>query len=121
MREVLQNSAVVLSMLIVGTGLTAMLLYALYRKAYVRAARYDEMCRISGRLWELLDNIDTAADVLKPSVQDDYEEFYRYAMHESKKRHKLLESDGYKLYLAKKEKDGTTGKSRRHQGAITGS
>ena len=56
-------------------------------------------------LWKLLDDIDTASDIFKPSVRNGiktYDNFYKYAMKKSALRHKLLMSDGYSLFPPEK-------------------
>lgn len=55
--------------------------------------------KISHKLWDLLDDIDTASDMFKPSVENEnsYKLFYEYAMRKSEERHIYLTSDGYKL------------------------
>ena len=50
------------------------------------------------KLWDLLDDIDTASDMFKPSDEKSAMAFYRYAMSKQAERHKYLKSDGYKLY-----------------------
>lgn len=54
---------------------------------------------ISKILWGLLDDIDSASDVFKPSSEKGYKSFYEYALNKSANRHKYLRSDGYKLEL----------------------
>ena len=56
---------------------------------------------IAEKLWDILDNIDTASDMFKPCENNgikSYNNFYEYAMKQTVERHKLLKSDGYKLY-----------------------
>ncbi len=56
---------------------------------------------IATELWDLLDDIDTLSDMFKPCENNginSYKIFYKYAMKKSSERHKLLKSDGYKLY-----------------------
>lgn len=60
-----------------------------------------EYKKIATELWDLLDDIDTASDMFKPCENNgiiSYENFYKYAMKKVSERHKLLKSDGYKLY-----------------------
>jgi len=55
----------------------------------------------SGKLWDLLDDIDTASDIFKPSEAngfDSFKKFYTYVMNKSEERHKYMKSDGYDLY-----------------------
>jgi len=57
--------------------------------------------KIATELWDLLDAIDTASDMFKPSKTNgviSYENFYKYAMEKSMERHNLLKSNGYELY-----------------------
>ena len=46
------------------------------------------------RLWQLLDDIDTASDAFKPEQTP----FYQYVMAKVKKREELIVSDGNKLF-----------------------
>lgn len=65
-------------------------------------AKVDDMERlreIAATLWELLDDIDTASDIFKPSDETGYRHFYEYAMKKSEARHATVTSDGYDLYL----------------------
>ena len=60
-----------------------------------------EYKKIATELWGLLDDIDTASDMFKPCESNginSYENFYRYTIKKVSERHKLLKSDGYKLY-----------------------
>jgi len=52
---------------------------------------------ISKILWGLLDDIDTASDMFKPSDEKSYKAFYDYVMKKQDERHKYLRSDGYVL------------------------
>ena len=60
---------------------------------------------IAIKLWSLLDDIDTASDMFKPSTVKSYGNFYKYAMRKSEERHKYLKSDGYDLYLPEEFKN----------------
>ena len=53
---------------------------------------------ISEKLWDLLDDIDTACDIFKPHDEESAMAYYRYVSEKTIERHKYLESDGYKLY-----------------------
>ncbi len=56
---------------------------------------------IAIKLWDLLDDIDTASDIFKPSRTNginSYHQFYEYVMKKSEERHKFMKSDGYELY-----------------------
>jgi hypothetical protein len=57
------------------------------------------------KLWSLLDDIDTVSDAFKPSDEQGYRKFYEYTMSKVKRRHSVLESDGYKLYLPQSSSD----------------
>lgn len=60
-----------------------------------------ETKEIAVKLWDLLDKIDTASDMFKPSKQNgikSYENFYNYVMSKSEERHKFMKSDGYDLF-----------------------
>ncbi len=59
----------------------------------------DRLREIAATLWELLDDIDTASDMFKPSDEAGYRLFYEYAMKKSGVRHATVTSDGYDLYL----------------------
>ena len=52
-------------------------------------------------LWQLLDDIDTASDIFKPSENNgykSYQNFYKYSLKKAAKRFDLLKSDGYDLF-----------------------
>ena len=48
-------------------------------------------------LWQLLDNIDSASDAIKPSDLEGYQRYYRRAMELASLRHQYFVSDGYSL------------------------
>lgn len=48
-------------------------------------------------LWKLLDDIDTASDMLKPSNLDSWERYYSWVNKKLRKRFDVFKSDGYKL------------------------
>jgi len=49
-------------------------------------------------LWGMLDDIDTASDMIKPRDLEGYKRFYEYAMKKAAERHGIAHSpDGYKL------------------------
>ena len=52
------------------------------------------------KLWCLLDDIDAASDMFKPSDNnpDSYKKFYNYVMGKVGKRFEYLKSDGYDLF-----------------------
>ena len=60
----------------------------------------EKLRAISEVLWNLLDDIDTASDMLKPSDEAGYRKFYECTMRNCEQRGKHLESDGYELYLS---------------------
>ena len=45
------------------------------------------------KLWNLLDDIDTALDMYKPEMEG----FEKYVSKKCQERHNLITSDGYKL------------------------
>ena len=53
----------------------------------------EEGKSIEERLWQLLDDIDTAGDMFKPEVT----EYFKYVVKKSEERHKYLISDGFTL------------------------
>lgn len=57
------------------------------------------MLKRSSKLWNLLDDIDTASDRFKPETKADYVKFYEYTMRKVEQRHEVLKSDGRRLYL----------------------
>ena len=59
----------------------------------------EKLRAVAEKLWSLLDDIDTASDMFKPSDLVGYKKFYEYAMNKVADRGKQLESDGYHLYL----------------------
>ena len=57
--------------------------------------------KMAHELWQLLDDIDTASDIFKPSETNgfkSYHNFYSYSLKKASKRFDLLKSDGYKLF-----------------------
>lgn len=58
-----------------------------------RVAELDEWKRRAEMLWQLLDNIDTAADMAK----GDFRWYFGTAMKQAQKRFALADSDGYSL------------------------
>jgi len=49
------------------------------------------------KLWQLLDDIDTASDAIKPHDLVGFTQFYEYVLQQCEKRHQYLKSDGYTL------------------------
>jgi len=56
-----------------------------------------ERTSVAGSLWQLLDDIDTSSDQIKPDDIISYRLFYRRILDIASKRHQFLKSDGYKL------------------------
>lgn len=56
---------------------------------------------LEGILWKLLDDIDTASDMFKPSTIKSYNNYYKYITKKVGQRFKHITSDGYKLYKVK--------------------
>lgn len=50
------------------------------------------------KLWDLLDDIDTACDMFKPRDEESVMAYYRYVSEKTIDRHKYLKSNGYELY-----------------------
>ena len=57
----------------------------------------DQLRKIAEALWELLDDIDTESDAIKPVDEAGYKAFYEAAMRHAQKRHRYMASDGYNL------------------------
>lgn len=55
-------------------------------------------------LWQLLDDIDTLSDMIKPSDEREYKCFYDETMKRVKKRMCIFQSDGYKLFFSNNDK-----------------
>lgn len=53
------------------------------------------------KLWDLLDEIDTLSDKIKPRNLEGYIAFYKRAIELSMERHKILTTDGYVLSYPK--------------------
>ncbi len=58
---------------------------------------------IIDKLFGILDDIDTSSDVLKPRCVESYRKFYEATMRRVAKRHELVASDGYALFIVKDE------------------
>lgn len=57
---------------------------------------------IAEELWQLLDDIDTASDIFKPSENngiESYKNFYKYVMEKHAERFKMLINDKNKLTI----------------------
>ncbi|MEY4387678.1 MAG: hypothetical protein RLY20_2961 [Verrucomicrobiota bacterium] len=72
---------------------------ALFGTSLANCNDIEKLRAIAEKLWSLLDDIDTASDMFKPSDEAGYRRFYEYAMQKAEERGKQLESDGYHLYL----------------------
>lgn len=55
----------------------------------------EEWKDIAYKLWALLDDIDTASDMFKPTMNN----FYKYTMGKVEKRFEQMASNGYDLYV----------------------
>ena len=64
----------------------------------VQIASIDRRYSAEGRLWGMLDDIDTLSDAIKPTNLKEYKEFFRAAIDFANKRHLILKSDGYNLF-----------------------
>lgn len=66
--------------------------------------KYLESIKRTEKLWTLLDDIDTASDMFKPSKTNginSYNNFYEYSMGKVEQRHKVLKSlDGQTLKVS---------------------
>lgn len=62
---------------------------------------------IAEKLWDLLDDIDSASDMFKPSDNNtgSYEAFYSYVMRKQRERFEYLCSDGYELFTKSEWRD----------------
>jgi rubredoxin len=72
----------------------------------------DQLREMADKLWSLLDDIDTASDVFKPSDEAGYRRFYEYAMKKAGARHAIITSDGYDLYLPNAQNEARVAASR---------
>jgi len=62
--------------------------------------RAETYKRIAEDLWQVLDDIDTLSDIIKPMGIYGFEEFYRGTMKKVKRRNDMLQlhPDGHTLY-----------------------
>ena len=58
-----------------------------------------KLIEVTEKLYALLDDIDTASDMFKPTDEKSYKAFYEYVMKKCEERSKWIESDGYDLYV----------------------
>lgn len=57
--------------------------------------------KVAEKLWQLLDDIDTASDIFKPCENngfESYEKYYKYCNRKTSQRFDYLKSDGYDLF-----------------------
>ena len=54
---------------------------------------------IAEKLWGILDDIDTLPDMIHPNTLEGHEKCWKMMVKRAEKRHKLLKTDGYKLFL----------------------
>jgi hypothetical protein len=59
----------------------------------------EKLRSASEKLWSIIDDIDTACDMFKPSDEAGYRKFYDYTMRRVGERQAILSSDGYDLFL----------------------
>lgn len=64
--------------------------------ALVRQEARADVLKRAESLWQLLDDIDTLSDSMKPEITP----YYRHVMEIVEKRHAILKSDGYDLTLS---------------------
>ena len=64
----------------------------------------EEMKNVMITLWQLLDDIDTAVDIFKPSDLDGYKAYASYVDRKNRERFRYLTSDGYDLFSPEGEK-----------------
>ena len=57
-------------------------------------------------LFGLLDDIDTASDMFKPSDLKGYKDYYRYAMIKAEERGTHVTSNGYVLFVCREASGG---------------
>ncbi len=55
-------------------------------------------CNNCIKLWDILDDIDTASDIIKPTDEGGYRKFYDYVMTKVNDRFSIISSDGYSLF-----------------------
>lgn len=53
---------------------------------------------VAEKLWDMLDNIDTLSDMIKPNDSEGYIKYYESVNKIHTKRVELLNSDGYDLF-----------------------
>lgn len=63
------------------------------KEALAELKEFRESETAEEKLWQLLDDIDTAGDVFKPEIT----EYFKYVVKKTEERHKYLISDGFTL------------------------
>lgn len=58
-----------------------------------------EALEAATKLWDLLDDIDTLPDMIKPVTREQHQKLWQSMVKKTDKRHAIMESDGYKLTL----------------------
>lgn len=51
------------------------------------------------QLWAILDNIDTAEDMFRPTSPESWQAYHTYVKEQHNKRFDIFMSDGYHLFL----------------------
>lgn len=59
----------------------------------------------AGRLYCMLDDIDSLGDAIKPSDLEDYKKFFECAIDFASKRHLIFDTDGYAIFKKKDSKE----------------
>ena len=59
----------------------------------------EKLRNIAITLWDLLDDVDTAGDIFKPSSPKSYKAYFNHINNKIAKRHLSMVTDGYELYL----------------------
>ena len=57
----------------------------------------------AGRLYCMLDDIDSLGDAIKPSDLEGYKKFFECAIDFANKRHLILDTDGYIIFEKKSD------------------
>jgi hypothetical protein len=57
--------------------------------------------KMAEELWAILDDIDSLHDMIHPKTSEGHEKCWKMMVKRAEKRHKILETDGYKLFLPK--------------------
>lgn len=59
----------------------------------------DKYKIIAEKLWSLLDSIDTLPDMIHPNTPEGHEKCWKMMVKRAEKRHELLKTDGYNLWI----------------------